>query len=163
MDFILGLFTGYLLNWTALSVLFVLAIFCEAVDATKTALFFATIMAITGIVFFQVPLQTMGYYTMGYLLFGVLWSIWRYKRHVTKTLASVTSFSGRERLIEQLHPARMTGQIVHWMVIWPISFISNATGDLIVLAKSIVTHWLKGIYEGIYNSAVSSVRNKDPQ
>lgn len=158
MDFLLGLITGYFVNWIALSALVLLAVICEALDAPKTALMLTMFAAFVAYLFFKVPLQYVIYGSIGYALLGVVWIIWRYRRYVQDfvekypALASYASISPKEE----------AGRIVHWMIVWPVSMASNLVGDLLVLAKSIVTKWLRGIYESIYQDAVSAANKAQP-
>jgi membrane protein implicated in regulation of membrane protease activity len=154
MEFVMGLVTGYLLNWIALSALVLVAIFCEAMESTGFALFFAVIAGFVAYLFFQVPPQHVLYGAIGYVLIGVVWSIWRYRRFVRD---AVDNNPGRESYAH-LSPARQAGRIVHWMIVWPISMASNVIGDVLLLAKTIVTTWLRGIYESIYQEAVQSAK-----
>ena len=164
MDFILGLFTGYMLNWTALMVVLAVTLLCEANESSKLALFFGGIAAVIAVMFFQIPLETVGYGAVAYALIGICWSVWRYKRYVDKQLAHIATLSHVDKAAcaTRMHPSRMTGRIVHWMVIWPVSMVRNVTGDLLALASTMVTTWLKAIYESIYNRALSGANLKGP-
>lgn len=162
MDFILGFFAGYLLNWVALSILLVLSLFCEVGESPGWAVFFGAVAGVVAINLFGIPLNTVLYAAVGYLVLGVLWSIWRYKRFVRTEVQRLTQLYGKARTAtEDLHPSKQTGRIVSWMVIWPVSLISNITGEFIHLLSSIVTTWLKGIYEDIYKSGVASTKKVD--
>lgn len=149
MDFFLGLIAGYFLNWIALSALVLLAIFLEALECTTTALLVTAFTAFVAYLFFQVPLSHVLYGSAAYALVGVVWSVWRYRRYVRDQVEA-----DPDRLsFSHIAPANQAGRIVHWMVVWPISMASNLIGDLLVLAKTIVTDWLRDIYEGIYRDA----------
>lgn len=151
MEFIMGLITGYLLNWFALSGLILLAIFFEAIDCPKTAVFLVLLTGFVAYLFFQIPLAHVAYGLAAYLVIGVLWSIWRYKRYVQWAVAEDPHRSEYKHLA----PAHNTGRIIHWWLVWPVSMISNVIGDLMVLAKRVVTDWLRSIYEGIYRDATT--------
>ncbi|WP_157266516.1 hypothetical protein [Azohydromonas aeria] len=154
MDFFLGLVTGYMLNWAALAVLLLLAIFFEALECTGTALLVTAFTAFVAYLFFGVPLRIVLYGALAYAAVGVLWSIWRYRRYVHERVALIPDAKDHSYLA----PKNQTRRIVHWMVVWPVSMASSVVGDVLVLAKTVVTKWLRGIYEAIYQGAVSSAR-----
>lgn len=154
MEFLLGLITGYLLNWMALSALVLVAVFFEALECTTTALLVTALAAVVAYLFFQVPLPHVIYGSGVYALIGVAWSLWRYRRYVREKVPEAFSESD----LRALAPGRNAGRIVHWMVVWPVSMASNLVGDVLVLAKSIVTKWLRSIYEGIYQGAVTAAK-----
>lgn len=154
MEFFFGLITGYMLNWIALSALLLLAVFFEAMECTVTALLVTACAAFVAYLFFGLPLRTLFYGAGAYTLIGVVWSIWRYRRYVQEKVPEAICDAD----IRALAPGRNAGRIVHWMVVWPVSMASNVIGDVLVLAKTIVTKWLRSIYEGIYQSAVSSAK-----
>lgn len=154
MDFFFGLITGYMLNWIALSGLIILAVFFEAMECTTTALLVTAAAAFVAYLFFQVPPHHIAYGAAAYALIGVAWSMWRYKRYLQEKVTPDMLSSE----MRSLSPKAMAGHIVHWMIVWPISMASSVVGDVLVLAKTVVTKWLRSIYEGIYQGAVSSAK-----
>lgn len=151
MDFFMGLITGYFLNWFALSALVLLAVFFEAIDCPKTTVALTLLAGFVAYLFFGVPLTYVLYGLVGYAVIGVAWSLWRYRRYVRAFVAKYPNGD-----FSKLAPAREAGRIVQWMLAWPVSMVSSITGDIIVVAKSLVTGWLRGIYEGIWRDATQA-------
>jgi hypothetical protein len=154
MEFFFGFVTGYMLNWIALSALLLLAVAFEAMECPKTALLVTAAAGFVAYQFFGLAPRHILYGSAAYVLIGVVWSIWRYRRFVQDNVPK--AFTDSE--LRALAPKKQAGLIVHWMIVWPVSMASNVIGDVIVLAKSIVTTWLRGIYESIYQGEVASAR-----
>ncbi len=119
-------------------------------------------MILLGAVFaytFQASLTSMATAAAAYVVVGLLWSFWRYKRFVTKKVAEYKdrTVTEREFIIRKMHPGNMLGTIVSWIIVWPFSVIENLTGDVIEALSTLVTKVFRGIYHRIYESAVSSL------
>jgi Fe2+ transport system protein B len=109
--------------------------------------------------FFSVSLTTVAIGAAGYLIIGVLWSFWRYKRHAQKVVKKNQHESEgvKKHALERLHPSAMLGTITYWVMVWPFSFISSVSADLINLVQTVITKFFRGVYHRIYNSAAESL------
>ena len=156
----IGFFAGFLLTWPALIGLVLLGILFEHNGARGWAV--STALAVAGIAyfFFAVPLLTILIGAVAYVLIGLFWSVWRYKRHVTSTVAKHVESSDIEKnvVLRNLHPKAMLPTITAWILIWPFSFIENIASDLINGIEALVSKFFRGIYHKIYNSAVAALK-----
>lgn len=156
---IFAFLAGFLLSWPALIVLASLGILFEHNGARGWAVTTMLILAASSYFFFAVPLLTILIGAAVYLVVGVVWSIWRYKRHVDKTIERYRDSGDYERraALGQLHPRAMLSTLTAWIVIWPFSFVEHLVGDLINALQSLVTKVFRGVYHRIYNKAVAAL------
>ena len=159
LEFFGVLFTAYLLTWPALAILFVVGILFEHNDWRGFAVFVALISGVSAYFYFAIPLVMMAMYVVGSLVAGLLWSVWRYKRHVTAKVAEVKNGSQRDRelMAARLLPAAMWSTIVAWVIVWPFSFVEYFIRDVIDLLEMAVKKLFKGVYNKIYDSAVAQL------
>jgi len=158
IDFVLG----FLLSWPALAVLVFFGVLFEHNMARGWAVFTAIVAAVISYFYFQVPAITLAEGAVGYLVIGVLWSFYRYKRFVTKAVDRARetgrlSDSDKDSLAHTLHPTKNLPTITAWIIIWPLSFIDNVLGDLINSIELLVKKVFRGVYTKIYESAMASL------
>jgi hypothetical protein len=156
---VFGFFGGLLLTWPALVALALLGVLFEANGARGWAVFAAIVTAAVSYFFFHVALATIGIGAVVYLVVGLLWSFYRYKRHASDIVEKFRNAAqrDRERALELLHPKEMLGTITAWIMIWPFSFIEHFVGDLITGIQTLVSKFFRGVYHRIYDSAVSQL------
>ena len=151
---------GVMLSWPALVVLLILGVLFEHNEARGWAVFTAMIVAATAYFSFAVPFMSILLGACGYIVVGLIWSFYRYKRHAMKTVEQNkdAGASTKKFVLERLHPKAMLSTITAWMLIWPFSMISNVSGDLINLIQLLVTKFFRGVYYRIYDSAVDGLK-----
>ena len=159
----IGMFlTGIVAGWgiIILAVLVVLGILFEHNGARGWAVFSALLLAAVAYMFFSVSLMTIAIGSVVYVLVGLLWSFWRYKRHAQKVVEKYKGEDAklRESALRSLHPKEMLGTITAWIMIWPFSMFENIAGDIINIVQSLVTKFFRGIYFRIYDSAVAALK-----
>lgn len=157
----IGLFLGaWLLTWPAIIALVILGILFEHNGARGWAVFTAVVSMAVAYFFFNVSLATIAIGTVGYIVIGLFWSFWRYKRHAEKVveLNRKESSYEKERALARLHPKAMLGTITAWILIWPFSMVENIVGDIITAIQLLVTKFFRGVYHKVYDSAVSSLK-----
>jgi hypothetical protein len=156
----LAFFAGFILTWPALIVLLFLGILFEHNGARGWAVFTALAAAAVSYFFFAVPLATIAIGTLGYVVLGVIYSFFRYKRHASKIVEQFKNESAerKERALYDLHPKQMLSTITAWIIIWPFSFVENFVGDIINAIQALVTKFFRGVYHRIYDSAVSALK-----
>lgn len=163
MEFLLGLATGYLLTWPVLGFLVTWAIYAEHSDSTGWAVFVSMVAGVIAFFMFNIPLQTLLYSALVYAVTGIVWSFWRYKRYVEVSVDEIkkkdytNDIYSKKSALERLSPKEMTGLIVSWIVIWPISLVENLVSDVITGLEKLVRTWLNQIYTGIYKSATKDL------
>jgi hypothetical protein len=163
IDYILLFLATYLLTWPALVGLCVLGIWCEHSESRGFAVFWALVAGASAFFYFNVPLADIGFYALGYLVTGVLWSFYRYKRFIT---AKAEEYAGMKTDwmdlgIQRFHPSKMLDTITAWIIIWPFSLVENLCGDIINGIETLVKRVFKGVYNRIYEAAVADMIRKD--
>ncbi len=153
------LMLGYLLTWEAVVIIAVLGIWAEHSESRGVAVFLALVGMAVAYFTFNVPIMYIVYGVIAYMLFGVLWSFYRYRRYVIKRVEDVKNEREaiRASVARDIHPSRMLGTITAWIVIWPFSLIDNFIGDVIDAIESLVKTVFKGVYHRIYTSAIGKL------
>lgn len=156
----IAFFGGLLVSWPTLVVLAILGILFEHNGARGWAVTTALVSAGTAYFFFAVPLMTILIGAAIYLVIGLVWSMYRYKRHVSNAVDEYKDADQniKDRIIHSLHPKAMLSTITAWILIWPFSFIENIASDLINGIEALVSKFFRGIYHRIYNSAVAALK-----
>lgn len=153
---------GFMLTWPALVLFIIFGILAEHNQARGWAIFMALAVAAISYFYFNIPLFTIALGAVIYVIIGLVWSFWRYKRHADKVVEENKNQSDvyKHRALEALHPRAMLGTITAWIIIWPFSMIENVVGDVITAIQLLVQKVFRGIYHRIYDSAVSSLTGK---
>jgi predicted membrane protein len=155
----LGLFIA---GWSIaiLAVLIVLGILFEHNGARGWSVFAAMLVAGVAYISFNVSLVMLAVGAVGYIVVGLIWSFWRYKRHAQKVVERNKGESAitRERALVRLHPKEMLGTITAWIMIWPFSMVENLVGDILNLIQDLVRKVFRGVYHRIYDSAVAALK-----
>jgi len=153
---------GAISAWGVLiiAVLIILGILFEHNESRGWAVFVAILLAGVAYVFFSVPLYMIGIGVAGYIVVGLVWSFWRYKRHAQKVVEKNKgrNNSEKEMALRSLHPKAMLGTITAWIMVWPFSMVGSLAGDLINFVQSLVTKFFRGVYFRIYDSAVAALK-----
>jgi hypothetical protein len=153
---------GFLAGWGVLilAVLILLGIISEHNNSRGWAVFWALLAGAIAFLVFHVSLMTLIIGAIGYIIIGLFWSFWRYKRHVSKIVEEYrnSSDSEKERALRNIHPKAMLSTITAWIMIWPFSMVENVIGDLITGIQMLVTKFFRGVYHKVYDSAVAALR-----
>lgn len=159
---ILASIFGFVTGWAIfiLAALFLFGIFAEHTESSGWAIFIMILAAAVAFVTYSFSWVTLAVGVVGYIVVGLLWSFWRYKRHAQKVVAANKSESAdnKRRALERLHPKSMLGTITAWIVIWPFSMVENVVGDIINFIQELVTKFFRGVYHRIYDAAVSALK-----
>jgi hypothetical protein len=140
----------------------VFGLFCEHNDARGWTIFALIVAGIVGLNLYHLPLILLAYAAIPYIIVGVIWSFWRYKRHVSAKVAeyqekgNIDGYTDLDNIKARLHPNKMLGTIVAWIIVWPLSFIDSFLGDIINVLESLVTTVFKRVYYSIYDKAVAA-------
>jgi hypothetical protein len=153
---------GFIAGW-AIVILAVLALFGILAEHNKSsgwAVFWLLLAGGVAYLAFSVPLSLLAIAAAAYIAIGLVWSFWRYKRHVTEMVDKHKNSDThtREMVLRQIHPKSMLGTITAWIVVWPFSFVASIVGDLITFIQSLVTKFFRGVYFKIYDSAVAALK-----
>lgn len=157
---IFGFFAGLLITWPALAIVVVLGVIFEHNEAHGFATFLALVAMVTSYFLFHVSLLMILYGAIAYIVIGLVWSFYRYKRHADKVVArnEGKDRATKERALEALHPKNMLSSITAWILIWPFSVVENAIGDIINAVQLLVTKFFRGVYHRVYDSAVNALK-----
>ena len=159
---ILASISMFIAGWAVL-ILVVLAFFgiiAEHNDSRGWSIFWMILAAVVAYFAFNVSLTTLAIGSVAYIVIGLFWSFWRYKRHASKIVEKFRGASApeKERALKALHPKEMLSTITAWIMIWPFSMIENMIGDLITGIQMLVTKFFRGVYHKVYDSAVAALR-----
>jgi hypothetical protein len=159
---LLGFIAGILLTWPAFIVLVILGVLFEHNDCHGWAIFMGIVTALVSYFFFAIPFTTLLMYAGVYLIAGLLWSFWRYKRHADKIVEQYKNddASAKKVALQYLHPSKMLGTITMWVIVWPFSMIENVAGDIINVIQTLITKVFRAVYNSIYNSAVKKLNGE---
>lgn len=168
LEFISGVFIGYMLNWWAIIGTCILCAFSVHTDSRFFSVFFLGLFGLIVYNMFSMSLEQLMYYTIGYVVVGFLWSFWRYKKFVRE---EVEKFNNRcsgmseyqrneekEYMISQLDVSKHTDKIVFWIVVFPFSMAENLLGDIIDLFIRVVTVYMKSVYAYIMQSELKDIK-----
>lgn len=163
MDIIIAFFVGTFFNLFGLGALLLFSLVCSARESNFWSVAYAAMAAGIAMTLFKVPGLYLLYATPVYLVVGLLWSMWRYKRHVSKKMVAMTTMRDSERrfALQRLHPEQMLGSFVAWTLAWPISMVGSLIGDLIAGLEHAITNWFGAIYTSIFKRAEEHARKLD--
>jgi len=124
------------------------------------AVFTALVSATVAYFFFAVPFWDLMIYAGGYLVAGITWSVWRYKRALNKMVAENKDESedNKGRALERLHPRYMWPTIIAWIFVWPFSFVENIVGDIITTVSTAIKKVFHGAYQRMFDAAASQLK-----
>lgn len=156
---------GYLLTWPFIAMLVVAGILFEHNECSGWAVFTGMVAAVVAYCYFKIPLIDVATGAVAYVVLGVLWSFYRYKRYVSKKVADILAYVAtanvsdtyKQTQMSYLHPSKMLGPITSWIIIWPFSVIENLVGDIISSVETLVKTVFKGVYNKIYASAMKDL------
>ena len=160
-----GLFAAaglFIAGWGVLILvgLAILGILFEHNGARGWSVFTALVVAAVAYIAFNVSLAMIAIGAVAYVVVGLVWSFWRYKRHAAKVVEENRNGSPRDKedALRRLHPRAMLPTITAWILIWPFSLVENIVGDLINAIQSLVTKFFRGVYHKIYDAAVAALK-----
>lgn len=159
---VIGFGAGFLLTWPALLVLLFVGILSEHNGSRGFAVVSALALMVVSFFFFNVSLISLAIYAAGYIVIGLIWSWYRYKRHASGVVEKNLNASDaiKEQALRGLHPKAMLSTITAWILIWPFSLVENFVGDIITFVQTLVSKIFRGIYHRIYDSAVAALTQK---
>ena len=164
MEFILGV----LLSPYFFGLLLLLMVIYEHKDAAEGVSFLLVVTLIVGYFIFKPSLFIIGVVVAAWIPIGLLWSIFRWKRHCNKL---VNEYNARKPFkdahIEQMN--RMTldqdisvennkSALIYWVLVWPVSLVESLVGDIIHMVSELVTKKFREIFEKISNSAKQKIK-----
>lgn len=144
----------YLITWPVLVTLCVFGIWCEYSESRGFAVFWALVASVLAFFYFKMSLIDIAIYAGAYLVVGVIWSFYRYKRFMFDKIQEAEEMNYKIRSISDYHPSKMLDTITAWIIIWPFSLIENLCGDIINGIEMLVKKVFKGVYNRIYENAI---------
>jgi predicted membrane protein len=153
---------GFITGWALviLVVLGLLGIISEHNDSSGWSIFWLILAGGVAFLAFNISLVTLAIGAVSYIVIGLIWSFWRYKRHAQNVVKEHkdSSATEKQRVLERLHPSKMIGSITAWIIVWPFSMVENIVGDLLNFVQDLVVKYFRGVYTRIYDSAVAALR-----
>lgn len=93
-----------------------------------------------------------------YLLLGLLWSVFRWYRQVTKAVADYNESNiSKYDLTAKTTVRQNKAEITAWIGYWPWSFVWNFTGDILTG----IFDAFKNVYQNIANSAMKDLKRRE--
>lgn len=154
IDAILVFLAAWFVSWPALVVFCVFGIWAEHSESRGFAIFWALVAAVAAFFYFNMPLLDIAIYAVAYLVVGVVWSFYRYKRFIVAKIEGLKLINSKMERVGDFHPSKMLDTITAWIIVWPFSLIENLCGDIINGIETLVKSVFKGVYNRIYEKAV---------
>jgi hypothetical protein len=154
IDAILVFLTAWVVSGPSLVLFCMFGIWAEYIEARGFAVFWALVATISSYFYFNVSILDIGFYALGYLVVGVIWSFYRYKRFIVAKVESLREMNTNLNRLGDYHPSKMLDTITAWIIIWPFSLIENLCGDIINGIETLVKRVFKGVYNRIYEKAI---------
>ena len=150
---------AWFVSWPALVLFFIFGITAEHNESRGVAIFWALVAAASAILYFNVSIFDVGIYAVAYLVTGLVWSFYRYKRFIVAKIAELTEFNSKMERVNNYHPSKMLDTITAWIIIWPFSLLENLCGDIINGIETLVKKVFKGVYNRIFENAIKDINN----
>ena len=183
------LILGVLVSPYLWGLLFLFSFLAEANDASGWCGFMWAILLIAVLFTFQPGFVTALLIIGGYILVGIGWSIFRYRKHISDSFESWKANEVARHELERkrnpesttypiemfigsithkgLSPIECSDKIVYWAIFWPPSFVSYLLGDF---AKELIMKIAGKTYGSFYDKLTTRViiesnqsESKDPQ
>ena len=153
-NFVIGLLaTPYILIG-----MFVLASLLLNLDWPALAGVFMILVAVSLVLLFKASLLTMVIFALSYFVLGVLWSFWKYKRFIDNSVEQANNIKSNAYIKP---PNAMWGTITGWILSWPFGLTSDFIFEFYSGIKFIARKMFSGVYEWIYENAISKLNKKE--
>lgn len=155
--------TTYLLTLPFLMALLFSGILFSTWDMDEVAIFTGLAAGTIAFFLYDFALSALMIFAALYLVLGIVWSFWRYKRFVDVTVDRINTATHdyeKNSLTGIMTPSNMAGRITSWVLSWPFSMVENLIGDILRLIKNFVTESLKAVYAKIHTSALKNIKPK---
>lgn len=159
IDAILVFAAAWFVSWPALVLFFIFGVTAEHNESRGVAIFWALVAAVSSVLYFNVSIFDVGLYAVAYLVAGIVWSFYRYKRFIVAKIAQLSEINSNMNRVGDYHPSKMLDTITAWIIIWPFSLLENLCGDIINGIESLVKGVFKGVYNRIYENAINDNNN----
>jgi membrane protein implicated in regulation of membrane protease activity len=154
---------GYIISWPAFGLLCLSGIFFEHIRCHGWAVIMGISAIVVGYYYFDVTLAEILWWVASYVAIGLVWSFWRYHRHVSDEAEDIRNSSSTgvylTAKIEALAPGKNVDLITYWIIIWPFSAIESVVGDVINVVQSLVTKVFRSVYAKIYSVHVAGLQD----
>jgi hypothetical protein len=176
MEFIMGLLVGMFPAATLYMVvgLFVTAVILEYVDWQIPKVLVCFALTIYATCYFKLGVDATLVVAGVYLVIGLIWSFYRYKRYVKTEIQQIVGSdefiayqknekaygwnrTRQQEAIDNLHPSKKLNLITDWIVFWPLSLINNFCSDFIDVIQTVVKKFFKSVYVKIFNDATKDI------
>ena len=153
----LAFIADWLISYYVLAAFIIFGLFCEKDDGEVSTVI-CTVVCIAVSYLLLKPDFLIYWFAGIYFVIGVIWSLWRYYRHVldnyTPNAINMDPSGASSYHNTQLKPENTIGRIVTWILCWPFSFVNSCSGDCVDFVKYAIRNWLHGIYSSLMNSAI---------
>jgi hypothetical protein len=161
----------YVLTVPFLVCLLVVLAICEFNDNDVGAVTLAIFSGIVAYFMYKPSLGSIAVYSIGYLCYGIIWSIWRYKQYIAEQIQITNGYNLKAtgygvdmnimRLKEENTPKEQVSRIVSWILTWPVSAVVHISRDMVALCKNFVLTAMITVYENIYKNEMNKIVTKE--
>lgn len=158
MEFLLGI----VLSWPALILLILIAIGFEHNEAHGWTVFALIIIAGMAFFMFNLTWTQIGIVAAAWIPVGLIWSFWRWKRHVSNTVRKVRNEElSIDRGKRDIMPSGNVDKITYWVLAWPFSLVEMLLGDIIDIVQSMIRSVFRGTYARISANGLAEIERMD--
>lgn len=176
IETVLAFVGAVVLSWWFLCILVGIILWNVHIDNDGWAIVWIVALGLAAYFAFTVSWQTIAIVAAVYIPIGLVWSIYRWKRHCKSALKTyqeqkeaISNIKERniswdnkierrqEEAKDAMNPAKNVDKIASWVIIWPFSFIDNIIGDLIDILKDFIKKYLIKIYDTIAGKYLNQI------
>lgn len=163
METVLAFFAGVMFNWWFLGISLFFSSWCDYVEKRAVAVILMLFAAFAAFYVLDWSFEGPWWaYVGGYVVTGVVWSIWRYNRYCAKVVAEYENHSRKDEQAarytkELLEVSGNVPMLAYWVIAWPISVVGQSFGDIFMITERLVKAIASVTYEKISASAVKRV------
>lgn len=156
------LFFSVVLSWYFAVGVSVWLVFLSHIESEGWSEFFLAVLFVCLYLMVDVSFVQLLIAAPVYLIIGVGYSLFRFKRLCMDITEAVNSGEmKRERGLDKMLPARNVSNIVRWIITWPFSALANIIGDTVEAITLFVKSYLIGIYDRIAMGHYNKIRKED--
>lgn len=167
MEAVLAFGAGILFSWWFPAIVFIMALFSEAVESPGWAMFlfltaFVSLIGIFGVTSWSAT--TLFLSIFGYFVIGGLHSVWRWYRYTDKVTEEFNAAfsSGHHNFTKSEFLAKTdfrnkVDTITYWAVAWPMSALAYVVADTLDLVRKAIVKWFADLFDSITERARAKV------
>lgn len=166
MSEIIAFVLGYLAAWPSWFILIGLCLWSDYAESSGWTVFLSILFGVASYFLFNLSPKDLLWTAPLYVVIGVLWSLWRWKRRCDKKVALFMEGAdknknkhGREILEQQITPSAVGNKerITTWVLTWPFGLVVHSCNDIFSLVGKMIDKYLIKAYQGIGQTAINKL------